>query len=224
MTRGATWAVVPVKELETAKQRLTGALDLAARRGLLLAMLADVLDALAGVPALDGVALISRDAHITELARDRNCRPLQETGVGLNAAVTEAARVLTAEGCAAMLVVPVDVPLVSPAEIARILETQGSAPALTLVPDRHRAGTNALACSPPGVITPRFGAESFARHLAVARDAGIDATVLRLPGLGLDIDTPDDLDAFAGRPGSTRTHAFLHVERSMPPLAAGARR
>lgn len=232
MTRGATWAVVPVKDLDRAKRRLADALDLATRRGLSLAMLSDVLDSLAGVPVLDGVALVSRDAGATDLARKRGTRVIRETGTGLNAAVAEAARVLTAEDCATMLVVPADVPLASSAEIAAILGAQGGAPAITLVPDRKGIGTNALACAPPDAISPCFGGRSFKRHLEAARDAGVPATALSLPGLGLDLDTPDDLLALSRRPGSTRTHTYLRdilelgqlrARRSMAPLAAGSR-
>lgn len=223
MTGDATWAVVPVKDLVRAKQRLLGALAPPARRGLSLAMLADVLDALDATPRLAGIALIGRDATVAKLARRRGLRVIPETGAGLNAAITQAAKTLSAEGCARLLVIPADVPRVGPEEIAQILAVLHAAPGLALVPDRHGTGTNAFACSPPGAVAPRFGEDSFARHLAAARDARIPATVLRLPGLGLDIDTPDDLATFADRPGSTRTDAFLADEAPAPPRAAGGR-
>ncbi len=223
MTGDATWAVVPVKPLEAAKRRMAGALDPAARRQLSLAMLADVLDVLAAAPGLDGIAVVSRDARVMEFTRRRGHRVIEETGADLDAAVTQAAETLSAEGCARLLVIPADVPRVGPEEIAEVISALHAAPGLALVPDRHGTGTNAFACSPPGAIAPHFGEDSFARHLAAARDAGIPATVLRLPGLGLDIDTPDDLATFAERPGSTRTHAFLAAEASAPPRAAGGR-
>ncbi len=230
MTRNATWAVVPVKDLERAKRRLTGALDPAARRGLSLAMLADVLDALDATPGLDattgldGIAVVSRDADVAALARRRGLRVIPETGAGLNAAVAQAANVLSAEGCARVLVMPADLPLAAPEEIARILAALTETPGLALVPDRHGVGTNALACSPPHAIAPSFGAGSFARHLQAARNAGIPATVLRLPGLGLDIDTPEDLRALMETPGATWTHAALRATRSAAPLAVGGAR
>ncbi len=224
MTRNATWAVVPVKDLERAKRRLTGALDPAARRGLSLAMLADVLDALAATPGLDGIAVVSRDADVAALARRRGLRVIPETGAGLNAAVAQAANVLSAEGCARLLVMPADLPLAAPEEIARILAALTETPGLALVPDRHGVGTNALACSPPHAIAPSFGAGSFARHLQAARNAGIPATVLRLPGLGLDIDTPEDLRALMETPGATWSHAALRATRSAAPLAVGGAR
>ncbi len=224
MTRNGTWAVVPVKDLERAKRRLAGALDPAARHGLSLAMLADVLDALAATPGLDGIAVVSRDADVAALARRRGRRVIPETGAGLDAAVAQAANVLSAEGCARLLVMPADLPLAAPEEIAAVLAALAEAPGLALVPDRHGVGTNALACAPPDAIAPSFGAGSFARHLEAARNAGIPATVLRLPGLGLDIDTPEDLRALMETPGATWTHAALRAARSAAPLAVGGAR
>jgi 2-phospho-L-lactate guanylyltransferase len=184
-------------------------------------MLADVLDALDATPGLDGAAVVSRDADVAALARRRGLRVIPETGAGLNAAVAQAANVLSAEGCARLLVMPADLPLAAPEEIAQILAALPEAPGLALVPDRHGVGTNALACAPPDAVAPSFGAGSFARHLEAARDAGIPATVLRLPGLGLDIDTPEDLRALTEMPGATWTHAALRAARSPAPLAVG---
>ncbi len=164
-TWAPTWAVVPVKDLERAKRRLAGTLDPAARRGLSLAMLADVLDALDATPGLDGAAVVSRDADVAALARRRGLRVIPETGAGLNAAVAQAANVLSAEGCARLLVMPAALPLADPDEIAAVLSALPEAPGLALVPDRHGVGTNALACAPPDAIAPSFGAGSFARHL-----------------------------------------------------------
>ena len=55
------WAVIPVKELGAAKQRLAGALDPALRRELALAMLEDVLDCVAAVPQLAGIIVATVD-------------------------------------------------------------------------------------------------------------------------------------------------------------------
>ncbi len=209
MSRGARWAVVPVKELTRAKRRLADALDPAGRRALSLAMLGDVLDALAATAALDGVALVSRDAAALGLAERRGLRVIEETGEGLNAAVAQAARVLSDAACATMLVVPADVPLASPDEVGTLLGAHPPGPALSLVPDRGGTGTNAFACSPPEAVPPRFGRDSLARHRRAAGRRGLACQVLELPGLGLDLDTAEDLDALLRRPGSTRAQAVL---------------
>ena len=118
---------------------------------------------------------------------------------------------------------PGDVPLATAEEIGRVLELHGPAPAMTIVPSRDRRGSNAIACSPPDLISFRFGDDSFYPHLAVAREQGIEPRICPLPGLGLDIDTPDDLTTFLQRPARTRAHGFLQ-KRGIAERMAGRRR
>ena len=54
------WAVVPVKEFEGAKQRLSSALSPDERRTLATTMLEDVLDAVSAVRELAGVLVVTR--------------------------------------------------------------------------------------------------------------------------------------------------------------------
>ena len=52
-----------------------------------------------------------------------------------------------------------------------------------------------MLCSPPLVMPLRFGDDSFLPHLAAARALGIEPTIVKLPGIGLDIDQPLDVEA-----------------------------
>ena len=191
-------AVVPVKELSIAKRRLEG-VSPGDRRQLSLAMLSLVLSALKRVRGLDGIAVVTRDTDVIDLTHTLNLRTLQETTTGLNEAVAQAARVLAGEGCSTMIVIPADVPLVTPAEINLILQAQTEGSSVTLVPDRGGTGTNALACSPPDAISPCFGHESLESHTNAAQSAGLAIGVLQLSGLKLDVDTPDDLVALSAQ-------------------------
>jgi 2-phospho-L-lactate guanylyltransferase len=210
VARADIWAVVPAKDLDGAKQRLARLLAPEQRRGLAEAMLADVLSSLAAVRHLAGVLVVTRDAQARRLARRHGARILPEAGNnGQTAAVSAAARTLAAEGCAGMLAVPGDVPLVTAGEVTHVLEAHGAAPAVTIVPARDALGSNALACSPPEVMPFGFGHDSFVRHLRAARGQGVEPRVVELPGLGLDIDRPDDLLAFVRRPSATRAYTSL---------------
>src|ERR1700761_3927389 len=62
------WAVVPVKDTTAAKQRLAPAAPPAFRQALALAMLEDVLEALAAAPGLAGRLLVTTDAAAIDLA------------------------------------------------------------------------------------------------------------------------------------------------------------
>ncbi|MBM3489047.1 MAG: 2-phospho-L-lactate guanylyltransferase [Alphaproteobacteria bacterium] len=204
------WAVVPLKDLPLAKQRLAAVLSLEERRGLFAAMAQDVLAALAAARGLAGILAVTRDAECTALAERYGARICPEPeNHGHTAAVHAAAALLRAEGAAGLLQVPGDVPLATAAEIEAVLAAHRAAPAFTIVPSADRKGSNCIALSPPGAVALRFGDDSFFPHLAAARAAGIEPTVLPLPGLARDIDTPEDLSALLATPGTTRAHTYL---------------
>ncbi len=218
------WAVVPVKELDGAKERLSLALPHELRRALALAMLDDVLGALAATADLAGLLVVTVDPEAGRLARRYGAR-LVEDGArdGHTGAVAAAARLLAEEGRAGMLALPGDIPLVTPDEIARLLAAHRPAPAFTIVPSHDEGGSNAVLCSPPDAVPLRFGIDSFFPHLRAAEALGIRPTVVRLPGIALDIDNPEDLAAFARLPSPTRTRALLAGNAMVPsPFRAGA--
>ena len=206
----ALWAVVPVKELDRAKERLASRLSSELRRALMLAMLEDVLAALAITPGIAGILAVTVDPAARRLAMNYGCR-ITETGArdGHTGAVAAAARLLAWEGQPSMLTVPGDIPLITPAEITQVLAAHRLAPAFTIAPARDELGSNAVICSPPDVVPLRFGENSFFPHLEAAKACGIRPTVVRLPGIALDVDTPEDLAAFARLPSPTRARALL---------------
>ena len=203
-------AVVPVKNLGNVKQRLAGVLGQPERTALFRAMLEDVLEALAGASSLAGIALVTRDQEAIALAERYGAECLIEPeNRGHTAAVEFAARALADRGAGALLQVPGDIPRVTSDEIEAVIAAHAPAPAVTIAPSRDFRGSNAMLCSPPDVFPFRFGDDSFYPHLAAARAIAIEPTVIELPGIGLDIDTPDDLEAFLAWPSGTRAYRLL---------------
>ena len=203
-------AVVPVKNLGNAKQRLAGVLDQPTRTTLFRAMLEDVLEALAGATSLAGILLVTRDEEAIALAERYRAECLIEPeNRGHTAAVEFGAGVLAARSAGALLQVPGDIPCVTADEIEAVVDAHGPAPAVTIAPSRDYRGSNAVLCSPPDVFPFRFGDDSFHPHLDAARAIGIEPTVVERAGIGLDIDTPDDLEAFLASPSDTRAYRLL---------------
>ena len=203
-------AVVPVKDLGGAKQRLAEVLDQPTRTALFRAMLEDVLEALSGVAPITGIVLVTRDPEAVALARRYGAECLIEPeNRGHTAAVELAAHTLAGRGADALLQIPGDVPRVTAAEIEAVIAAHAPAPAVTIAPSRDYLGSNAVLCSPPDVLPFRFGDDSFYPHLAAARAIGVEPAVVERPGLGLDVDTPCDLETFLASPSDTRAYRFL---------------
>jgi 2-phospho-L-lactate/phosphoenolpyruvate guanylyltransferase len=210
----SVWAIVPVKALGEAKARLGPVLAPPARRRLVLSMFEDVLDILHRVPAIGPILVVTPDPDIAELAQRKGATVLREgRSRGLNAAIRRGARQARRHGAARALFIPADVPLATAAEIGRIV----AQPRLrdrhrpVIVPARDGGGTNALVLSPPDALDPNFGEGSFARHCRQAVERGLDPRVVRLRGLGQDIDEPADLAALLEGSRESRRYAFLRA-------------
>jgi 2-phospho-L-lactate guanylyltransferase len=197
-----TVAILPVKSFGRAKQRLGDAVQ--NRPALAAAMLADVLEALARVPELDGLIVVTAERAAADAARAAGAQVIHDP---VEAGQSAAARLgIEAAHADRALLVPGDCPALDPEDVSLLLE--GSGP-LTIVPDRHGTGTNALVLTPPDVIAPAFGEGSFARHCALARAAGVEFRVAAMPSLALDVDTPEDLATLLAGGGAPRTRAML---------------
>jgi 2-phospho-L-lactate/phosphoenolpyruvate guanylyltransferase len=188
-------AIVPVGELEGAKSRLGEALDAEERRELVIGLLRRTLVATTEAPMVAETIVVTPDDEIRRIALTAGARPIRQHGQGLNHGLREARDDALAGGAEAVLVVPVDLPLVSAAALSDVLAELDDArrPLVVIVPDRHGRGTNALLVAPPAAIEFCFGGDSRAAHASCAREAG--ARVVELTGgpLELDLDTPEDL-------------------------------
>ncbi|HXC27429.1 MAG TPA: 2-phospho-L-lactate guanylyltransferase [Stellaceae bacterium] len=216
---GEVWAVIPVKETQGAKQRLAPALSAPLRQKLALAMLEDVLEAVARVKGLGGAILVTVDPEAENLARRYGLRTLADGAHdGHTGAVSAGARHLVARGRRTLLTLPGDLPLITTAEIETLIAAHGPAPAFTIVPAHDDLGSNAILMSPPQAVPLRFGEDSYFPHLAAARAQGIEPCVVRLPGIAFDIDNPQDLHHFARLQTTTRAGRLIaeHTSEMRP--------
>jgi 2-phospho-L-lactate guanylyltransferase len=204
------WAVIPVKETTAAKERLAEAVPRALRPGLALAMLEDVLAAVSQARGLAGIAVVTLDPDARALAQRFGARILtQDARAGHTGAVAAAARTLAQEGCAGMLQMPGDIPLVRADEISLLLAMRRASPSFTIAPSHDDFGSNAVLVCPPTAVPLTFGDDSFFPHLRAAQAAGIRPLIVRQHGIGLDIDRGEDIFAFAQLNSRTRAQAYL---------------
>jgi 2-phospho-L-lactate guanylyltransferase len=202
-----TWALVPIRGLETAKTRLGEDLDAEERVQLVTGLLRRTLEATRDARRVAGTIVVTMDPDAAGIARDLGAIGLVERAPGLNAAIEAARSVAAARDATAVLVLPADLPSVSAQAVDELVVAAAAAATpvglVVLVPDRHGLGTNALLVSPPDVIDPAFGQASRAAHEGRAHAVG--ARYLELDGpLSLDLDTPADLLAAEAAIGSLR--------------------
>jgi 2-phospho-L-lactate/phosphoenolpyruvate guanylyltransferase len=192
MAARPTAVAIPVRALEGAKSRLGAVLDAEERRDLVTRLLRRTVSAALATPGVTEVIVVSPDPEVLAIADGAGARPIVQRSRGLNPALQEARRAMSPGG--RLLVIPSDLPAVTPEALAAVLAAGDDAgsPSVVLVPDRHGRGTNALLLDPPDVIDPAFGGDSRAGHAWLASSA--DAAFVEVPSvLDLDVDTPEDL-------------------------------
>jgi 2-phospho-L-lactate/phosphoenolpyruvate guanylyltransferase len=201
--------LVPVKNLANAKQRLSSVLAPEARQELAQAMCADVLETVARWRQRPAVTVVTSDPFAGDLARALGFDVIADAiNPGETGAIEMATDICRDRGVDITLVIPADIPLIESAELDQIVESappRGS----VLVPDAAGRGTNAALRTPADLFPLRFGNDSFLPHRAAAKATGLPCVVLELPGIALDVDRPEDLQALAEASGDRRSQRLV---------------
>lgn len=217
------WAVVPVKDFASAKQRLAGALSEAARQQLAQAMVCDVLAVLTRHPSLQRVVLVAQQGAMDWLQEQAlpetvELLPEAELGaIGLNTVLMAALGRLAERGIDEVLLMHGDLPLVTSADLDHLLGAHARRPpgGQVGVTNRCGTGTNALVLQLPQRWPLSFGADSWRRHGRAAAEAGLSLAPVEAPGLQFDIDLAEDVNDLRrlSRPGQRAAHslALLHT-------------
>jgi 2-phospho-L-lactate guanylyltransferase len=194
-------AIVPLRTLAGGKARLGEALDAEEREALQLGMLRRTLNILAGWPPCERVHVVSPDPTLEAILSEADASLIRQEGEGLNQGIRLARSVAQDQGARAVLVLPVDLPHLEVDSLNLVLEAADAAfaagsgrPLVVIAPSDARSGTNALLLSPPDVIEPCFGADSFEAHVRAAAATDASLQVVTDAGLGFDLDTPEDLE------------------------------
>jgi 2-phospho-L-lactate guanylyltransferase len=190
----SSFALVPVKAGGTGKQRLARSLSESQRTGLIRVMLAQVLEALAATPAIDGVLVLSSARGDVP----QGTEVVSDPGTGLNDSLQAMLPRLAARGATRVTILFADLPLVSAADVAALVRAADAA-TVAVAPDHAGTGTNALTLPLPTPFELKFGPGSFAAHLGEAARVGLAVATVRRAGLARDIDEPADLAALIGQ-------------------------
>jgi 2-phospho-L-lactate guanylyltransferase len=179
----AAAVLVPVKAFARAKQRLAEVLDAPARRALAVAMAETVLHAAGALRT----AVVCDDDEVRTWAESIGAQAIWTPDLGLNGAVEAGIAHLARRGTRRVVVAHADLPLAT--DLAWLADTEGA----TLVPDRHRDGTNVLSVPTDAGFVPAYGAGSFRAHRAEAERLGLVTRLVPDAALGWDVDVPADL-------------------------------
>jgi len=196
---GVLWALIPVKNLAAAKQRLKDRLGLH-REEFVLAMLSDVLAAVADSRAIAGTAVVTSDPRVATLAAEQGLTVVEERGSeGLNAAIDQGVAAIRRMGATGVVVLPSDIPLLSGSELDRLIDTfereAGGHPdhAIGMTAAAEGGGTNFLVTGILRDFAFQYGPDSYMIHSERAKADRRVVISMDSPAVSLDIDEPRQL-------------------------------
>lgn len=183
------WIVIPVKAPADCKTRLSPILDEPGRQDLVAAMLHRAYAAACAVAGPERVLLLGPSRH----GLPDHVPLLDDPGQGLNPAMASALRKAEAAGVERLILLFADLPRIEADDVAALVEV--AAGSIAAAPDQGGTGTNALSLPLPqaGDFRFHYGENSFAAHREEAARLALPFHAIVRPGLGFDIDRPDDL-------------------------------
>lgn len=187
------WAIVPVKPLRRGKSRLSDILSEEERNQLNQYLFTHTIEVLKEVDAISDILVVSRDSYVLTHAREMGVRTVTENGTPeLNNALLRASLFSKAFSTEGVLIVPADLPLLTPKDVVDFIEQRTQPPMIVITPDRRQQGTNMLLIDPPDLIKFSFGENSFSRHSNLAESRGAKVIVHENERIALDLDIPED--------------------------------
>jgi FO synthase len=190
------WAIVPIKRLSAAKQRLTALLG-ENREEFAYLLACRTLDVMRDSDLFDGIVVVSPDPRIAAMALSRGALVLDDRDASLNEACSLGLAAAAERSARIAVLMPADLGLLSVPALREVLRSYSvlreTGAAVGLVRCKDGTGTNMVLLDPALPFEPRFGTDSFVRHAAVAA-----AHELEAPEVAFDIDAAEDLQRFAG--------------------------
>jgi len=236
-------AVVPVKNLDHAKSRLSTVLSEKQRRRLASRLLTDTLKKL-GESCIDRVFVVTSNRKVEQRARKLGAATIAEPRTApvhppasevrpqsrLNAALEEGRRVAVREGAEALLTIPIDLLLLPSfdldallADIAEVASaTDSEPPSVFLETDESDNGTNFLLQYPPNSIDFLYGRGSFRAHEGNAIARGRRFRELDEPALRWDVDDPSSPKRWAQALGAETENSSDLAERVLAAKQEGS--
>lgn len=190
------WAVIPVKPLVNTKTRLASVLSPQERTALTMQLFVRLICEVKQVARIAETVVVTRDERLAALAcafgTHRTAEAAEE---GLNEAVARGVRLAGQRGATHALILPSDLPLVTRADLDRLLEKVADT-AVSICSDEKALGTNALLVPVGAKFRFAYGVNSLEQHIAEAERAGLLVQRLYNDNLQFDIDTANDWEQY----------------------------
>ncbi|NVM03194.1 MAG: 2-phospho-L-lactate guanylyltransferase [Candidatus Helarchaeota archaeon] len=202
--------IIPVKSLKLAKLRLSSILNAEQRKMLCVNMFKDVIQAASLAKKTKKIVTISSDPSILDIGSQFGDIISEQLETNINESINSAIDFAMKKKSDSVLIIPGDIPLITPIDIDQIFNYEINPPTIIISPSIRRNGTNLLFLMPSNIIKIEYGEDSFQKHIEKARIIeNLNLIIYNSRNIGLDIDLPEDIFLFLKTPSQTLTYQYL---------------
>ena len=203
-------AVVPVKNFDTSKSRLSPLLNNNQRIAMSQVMMKHTLSILSKITFISSVIVVSCDNRVRKIADTFGADFVYEQKTGVNAAVRTADLFCLEKDIHSNMVIPIDLCTLNPDDIKLIYNhSMKFQKSIALCPSSRRDGTNFLFRTPLPLFETSYENNSYYNHLASALRSNAHLTIIISDRLERDIDTIQDIiDVISLYPTSNLVEIF----------------
>ncbi|MBD3229629.1 MAG: 2-phospho-L-lactate guanylyltransferase [Candidatus Lokiarchaeota archaeon] len=188
-----TICVIPVKDLENSKLRLSQILNDEQRKQFSVFMLKDVINTLEKVGKIKKIIITTPLKSQIDSDNYKKVEIIQDTVPNINKAIENAIKFCKRYEIDLILILPADIPLIKETDIEELFTSKEENNAqILIVPSNRGDGTNCLLFDADLKIKTHFGKKSFKIHKNKFNQR-FRTHVLKLFRIGLDIDYKSDL-------------------------------
>ena len=184
-----TICLIPIKNMQTVKSRLSSHFNHTNRRKIFMYMLEKTIKTLK-TSEINECWLLSSDPEIETFAKSNNIALFKDCPNGLNETLTHYVKKVFDLGYNAMYLAP-DLPLITPVSISKLMQTFENNTHSILVPDLTKTGINAILWKHNVSFGPFLGINSYQVHLAKAMTQNVRVSTYENKQLQYDLDTFD---------------------------------
>jgi 2-phospho-L-lactate/phosphoenolpyruvate guanylyltransferase len=194
MLKMNSWVIIPVKPFKQGKSRLRACFGRQDLYALNYNLFVQTIENVKTAGCFNGILVVSRDRHAQAIAKQNGLEIcVEQRPSSLNLAVSQAMDCIEQRGGRQVLVLPTDLPQLTPGDLVTSLDLLPNLGVL-IVPDHFYRGTNALGMSNPKLIEAAFGTNSFHNHCSQAQQKELNLRVYYNQAIMHDLDTQPDLD------------------------------
>jgi 2-phospho-L-lactate/phosphoenolpyruvate guanylyltransferase len=187
-------AVVPVKNFDTSKSRLSPFLNSNQRIAMSQVMMKHTLSVLTKMTFISSIIVVSCDNRVRKIADTFGADFVYEQETGVNAAVMTADLFCLEKDIHSNMVIPIDLCTLNPNDIKLIyIHSMKFPKSIALCPSSRRDGTNFLFRTPLPLFETSYENNSYYNHLSSAMKSNAHLTIINSERLERDIDTIQDI-------------------------------